>query len=93
MIARYNGLCHLCGLPTKAGVDQYDVATKKNWHEGCEGSGGTELADALGFRTTEELADDRVLRDMLLGNRGASTGRPESKAPTRQESTLFGEEQ
>jgi hypothetical protein len=60
MISKYNGKCAHCGQPTKAGVDQYDIDTKRSYHEACEpqplpfdSAEDDELADRLGFRKVE----------------------------------------
>ena len=57
MISKYNGTCVFCKNPTTANVDQYDMDTKKSYHEDCrdryEQTTGREeanvLADRLGF--------------------------------------------
>ena len=54
MIAKYGGICTYCHIPTKAGVDQYDVEAKVSYHEECrmQDTGGDEpekLAERLGF--------------------------------------------
>lgn len=53
MIAKYNGHCTICGLPTQAQKDHYDVTTKENWHAACReaqpGAGQFELAERLGW--------------------------------------------
>ena len=61
MIAKYGGVCSYCHLPTKAGVDQYDVRAKVSYHPECaaeasynfdtsdDGDEPEKLAEKLGF--------------------------------------------
>ena len=58
MISKYNGVCSYCKLPTKAGQDHYDIATKASYHSICEegaesgepGPDAYAIADRLGYR-------------------------------------------
>ena len=76
MISKYNSTCRYCKLPTKAGVDQYDIDSKSGYHSKCEEEAENqppsreqfELADRLGFREhgwgelqPADLADDGPL--------------------------------
>jgi len=60
VISRYSGKCYICGDATKAGVDQYDVANKRSYHQHCHDNvvhieepatadDAGSLADKLGF--------------------------------------------
>ena len=35
MISKYNSQCYLCGLPTKANVDEYDLDNRRSFHTKC----------------------------------------------------------
>lgn len=69
MICKYNGTCSICGKPTKAGKDIYDLETKESYHEDCRSrrdlfsaSEAEELADQLGFiRRDEPIRTDWFL--------------------------------
>lgn len=61
MISKYNGTCFYCHRPTKAGVDQYDLAEKISYHAQCLANvnewdetvlkdDAESLADRLGYR-------------------------------------------
>src|SRR3990167_6328914 len=75
MISKYNSTCRYCKLPTKAGVDQYDIDSKSGYHWKCEEEAENqppsreqlELAGQLGYRQygwedlqLKKLADNRV---------------------------------
>lgn len=99
MISKYNGVCSYCKLPTKAGQDQYELATKTSYHticaEGAEsgepGQDAYALADRLDYKqyTWDELqsrtvADGGSLRGLPDADRGADEqGTAGSEAPNR----------
>jgi hypothetical protein len=56
MISKFDGRCCFCGRDTRAGVDTYDLETKKSYHEECREMEASKpdpeafkLADRLGF--------------------------------------------
>lgn len=62
MISKYPGTCCYCKLPTKAGVDEYEIESKASYHVEChENPKPTPecyaIAARLGYRqyTWEEL--------------------------------------
>lgn len=66
MITRYNSTCSVCHKPTKAGVDEYDLVSKKSYHLDCQHGhepttpdDSEALADRLGYRrySWQELMD------------------------------------
>lgn len=80
MIANYKGVCVVCGKPTKAGVDIYEVAEKKNFHVACRPAkppstrsvDAEALADRLGYVEFDraesvrwsEIRADRAVREL-----------------------------
>jgi hypothetical protein len=56
MIAKYPGTCCYCKRPTAAGVDQYEVETRKSYHPDClpgslpfDHDAAERIAERLGF--------------------------------------------
>lgn len=54
MIAKYPGQCRYCHRPIEVGADEYDTATKTNYHVECHESQPADaetyaLAERLGF--------------------------------------------
>lgn len=72
-----------CGKATKAGVDEYDIASKTSYHAICQESIGSiptreqyELAKRLGFLPTDEaLRADWTLPVLSRTAGSASAGR------------------
>lgn len=65
MISKYPGTCFLCNKPTQAGVDHYDLDSKKSYHAKCEQQNelfsqaeAEQLAERLGYR---HIAWDELL--------------------------------
>jgi hypothetical protein len=54
MISKFDGRCFICGKPTKAGKDMYDLDTRQSYHAECKenqppGPEAYALAERLGF--------------------------------------------
>ena len=62
MISKYAGTCYICKEPTKAGVDEYDLDTRRGYHAECtEGADNPEaLAIRLGYMPYTESLTARL---------------------------------
>ena len=98
MISKYNGSCHICGMATKAGKDQYDLERKVSFHSSCEEFEENQppspeqhaLADKLGFKSPADwdllLLPASAYGDPAWWNRSTTRGRDEVRGvPTSDE--------